>query len=56
LGEIRAGVPITVGIGLEKDCSSGIARGIGGYGEWGRDVGKTKDWFGKKGLLEVVKR
>jgi hypothetical protein len=56
LGEVEAGVPITAGIGLEKDCSGGIARGVGGYGKWGGEVGKTEDWFGKEGLLEADKR
>jgi hypothetical protein len=49
-------VPITIGIRLEEDCSGGVARGISGYGEWGREVRKTEDWFGKEGLLKAVKR
>jgi hypothetical protein len=49
-------VPISVGISLEEDCAGGIARGISGYGEWGREVRKTEDWFGKEELLETVKR
>jgi hypothetical protein len=49
-------VPIAVGVGLEKDCSSGIMRGIGGYGKWGTEVGKTEDWFGKEELFEAVER
>jgi hypothetical protein len=56
LGEVGAGVPITIGISLEKDCSSGIARGVGGYGKWGREIRETEDWFGEEGLLEAVKR
>jgi hypothetical protein len=56
LREIRIWVPITVGVSLEKDCLSSITRGIGGNGKWGREIGKTEDWFGQEGLLEVVKR
>jgi hypothetical protein len=47
-------VPIAIGVSLEKDFSSGVARGIGGYGNWGGEVVKMEDWFRKEGLFEAV--
>jgi hypothetical protein len=43
-------------ISLEEDCSSGIPRGIGGDGKWGREIWKVKVWKGKERLFEAVKR
>jgi hypothetical protein len=56
LGEIRAWMPVAIGVGLEKDCSGGIVRGIGGDGEQGSEIWKAEDWFGKKRIFEAVER
>jgi len=40
LGEVGARVPVTVGVGLKEDSTSGIARGVSGNGEGGGEVGE----------------
>ena len=56
LGEIGAGMPVTVGISLEEDGSGGIFGGIGRNGERGSEVRKVKDWFRQEEGLEGVER
>jgi hypothetical protein len=51
LGEIRTGVPVTIRISLEEDCTSGILRGISGDGKRGREVREVEDGFGEEGLF-----
>ena len=53
MGEVRAGMPVTVGVSLEEDSAGRVFRRIGGNGERGREVGEAEDWFGEE---EVFKR
>ena len=45
LGEVRAGMPIAIRVGVEQDGTRGIFRGVGGDGEGRSEVGKVKDRF-----------
>jgi len=48
LGEVRTRVPVSVRVGLEKNCSSSVVRGICGDGKRGREVWEAEDWFGEE--------
>ena len=56
LGEIGAGMPVTVGISLEEDGSGGIFGGVSCNGERGGEVGEVKDWFQQEEGLKGIKR
>ena len=38
-------MPVTIGVGLEKDGSRGIFGGVSHNGKRGSEVGEVKDWF-----------
>ena len=43
LEEVGAGVPIAIGISLEKDSTRGVFRGVDGNGERFREVWEMED-------------
>ena len=53
--EVRAGVPVAVGVGLEEDGTRRMFGGVCGDGEGGGEVGEMKDGFGEEKAFEGVK-
>ena len=54
LGEIGAGVPISVGISLEKDGAGRVFGGVGGDGEGSGEIREVKDGFCEEETFEGV--
>ena len=54
LGEVRAGMPVTIGIGLEKDSARGVLRSVGGDGERLGKVWEMEDGAREKEFLKLV--
>ena len=52
LREVRAGMPITVGVGLKEDGTRRMFGGVHGDGKGGGEVGEVKDGFGEKKAFE----
>ena len=48
LGEVGTGMPIAIGVRLEKDRARCIFRGIGGKSEGARGIGELQGRFGEE--------
>ena len=55
LREVRAGVPVAVGVSLKEDGTRRMFGGVCGDGEGGREVREVKDGFGEEEAFEGVK-
>jgi len=56
LGEIGAGVPIAIRVGLEEDPSGCVFRGVSGNGEGCREIREMEDWFCQEEGFKGVER
>ena len=54
LGEVGTGVPISVGISLEKDGARCIFGGVGGDSKGSGEIREAKDGFRKEEAFEGV--
>ena len=54
LGEIRARMSVTIGVGLEEDCARGILRGICGNGEGFGEVREVEDGSREEEVFQLV--
>ena len=52
LQEVRAGMPIAVGVGLKEDGTRHMFGGVRGDGKGDGEVGEVKDRFGEKKAFE----
>ena len=53
LGEVRTGVPVSIGVGFQEDTSEGMLDSVSGNGEGTREVREVKDGLGEEELLET---
>jgi hypothetical protein len=55
LGEVRAGVPVTIGVSLEEDSAQSVLRDVGGDGEWSREVRHVENGFREEQRFQGMK-
>ena len=55
LGEVGAGVPVSIGVSLQEDTSGGVLGGIGGDGKGMGEVWEAENWLGEEKFLETFK-